>query len=435
MWCYSITHLKIELNISFCSRRSVSPCDAPSVIIEGRGSAAAEVRAVAQIVPRRHQGPHRTLQTSQQTNATLESDSTNESETTSEKYLKQIAMTKNTHKDIVVDDIVIEKNPQKSPAITIENAKSTQNLNKSKVSKSPDRPNSEVEIELSLDVKGVVVQFLKSCKGVLPEQEYQSVEKKIQKYLNNIPDVFHKSVRLKNFIEMKWGLLDSDHKNVYIQIRGVLDEMKKYKREGKGDTTSEPSDSNSERKKVKVTTIYQPLRKAPPSIKDKSDTCDSSKNSVKNSDEDDIEIITESKPNNSSAVIEDSYIGDTSTKLIENLNSLKTTLKSNTEFSSESTHQEEILSVNVAEASKSRKVIERDAATIIGKPIAGSFVAGGSAVTTTSEGKEKAVSKRHIRKLEKALAQCQNQISKLEETEIDFNQEEDDESVYVLEAR
>ena len=294
---------------------------------------------------------------------------------------------------------------------------SGKNVNKSKASTRPDRPKSQVEIEMAVDVKGVVVQFLKSCKGVLPQQEYQSVEKKIQKYLNNIPEVLHKSVRLKNFIEMKWGLLDSDHKNVYIQIRGVLDEMKKYKREGKSDTTSEPSDSNSERKKVKLTTIYQPLRKEPPSIKDKSDIRDSSRNSVKHSDEDDIEIITESKPNKSSEVSNDSYIGETSTNFTKN--SLKTTLKPSTEFSSVSTHQKEILSVNVFEASTGRNVIERD--TINDNPVAGGrFVESANAGTATSEGKEKPASKRHIRKLEKALAQCQNQIRKLEETEIDF---------------
>ena len=404
------------------------------MIIEGLKSAAPEVRAVAQILPRRHQGPPRTLQTSQQTKAILESDSTNGGESTSEKYLKQIAMTVNTDKDIIIDDITIEKYHRKSSAEKIEKANSTKNVNKSKASKSPDRPKSQVEIEMALDVKGVVVQFLKSCKGVLPQQEYQSVEKKIQKYLNNIPEVLHKSVRLKNFIEMKWGLLDSDHKNVYIQIRGVLDEMKKYKREGKSDTTSEPSDSNSERKKVKLTTIYQPLRKEPPSIKDKSDIRDSSRNSVKHSDEDDIEIITESKPNKSSEVLNDSYIGETSTNFTKNSNSLKTTLKPSTEFSSVSTHQKEILSVNVFEASTGRNVIERD--TINDNPVAGGrFVESANAGTATSEGKEKPASKRHIRKLEKALAQCQNKIRKLEETEIDFNQEEDDESGYVLEAR
>ena len=77
------------------------------MIIEGLKSAAPEVRAVAQILPRRHQCPPRTLQTSQQTKAILESDSTNGSESTSEKYLKQIAMTVNTDKDIIIDDITI----------------------------------------------------------------------------------------------------------------------------------------------------------------------------------------------------------------------------------------------------------------------------------------------------------------------------------------
>ena len=49
---------------------------------------------------------------------------------------------------------------------------------------------------------------------------------------------------MKLFVETKWALLDSDKDNVYVYVKEVLDELKKYKKGGASEA-SEMSDIQS----------------------------------------------------------------------------------------------------------------------------------------------------------------------------------------------
>ena len=212
--------------------------------------------------------------------------------------------------------------------------------------------------ESNVDVSCAIEQFLKSCKELLPSPEFQSVEKKIRKYLSQISPQYLKSRDLSNLIELKWGLLDSEQDNVYIQVRDVLQELKSCRKEGRGGTTSDFSDSNISRKKVERAPS-KPLRKA--------------------------------------------ALGDETTakKAAENVKS------------------------NLAKPSDR---ISEDCA----KEANGGHSVG-EQLTCPGPSEPNAPSRRHIRKLEKALVKCERQIKRLEETEIDF--EEEDDSVYVLQAK
>jgi len=167
----------------------------------------------------------------------------------------------------------------------------------------------EVDVRVHLDM------FLKACGSRLPGQEYLSVRSKLNKYWNQIPAKYAKSNELANFIEMKWALLDSDSKTMYVQIRDVMTRLKEL-REGKhsGTTSSDPNTKQSK------------------------------------------QINKEDEP-----------------------------------------------------------------------------VAGCSGLQSTSTKPKKTTSESHKRKLQKALEQCANEIHKLENAEIDFDDEEN--SVYILEAK
>ena len=411
---------------------------APSVIIEEVVNA----RQPGTQNPARNTG--RRIQTTLlQNNGSTSNNTHNES--TSEKYIKQINEAKSTKQmEETSSDIIIEttRNIPTNKRNDIKVVKEVQN--KSDGDKIPTEAvsmvkevaaSSESDNEFELDIKCALTQFLKTCKNVLPKTEYQAVEKKLNKYLNHIPEVLHKSVRLKNYIEMKWGLLDSDHKNVYIQIRDVLDEMKKYKRDGKSGTASELSDSNTTRKKVKVTTIYQPLRKATPMIQDRIDKQDDTKDV---DDDDGIEIVTESIAGKSSS--SHVNIDGSSTIDKQNDNIVQTSVAEKIGTNDDSTRADLSPVITLSNSPDltlspiSSETLAKASKHVEPEPLAGSSKEVSSpGVEAPAVDSRKTASKRHIRKLEKALFQCEKQIRKLEDTEVDFDK--DDESVYILEAK
>lgn len=339
-------------------------------------------------------------------------------ESTSERYLKHLEVGKDKDGAGMISEVVVEtleqteklnpprlsveEVPEKSETIPSSSVHPPEpscskepNSSRPGSSKQPSPVHSDSSDEeregntsdmVCLDVTGAVEMFLKTCSGVLPKDEFLSVERKLHKYLNQISKQFLTSIRLKNYIEMKWGLLDSDHKNVYIQIKDVLDEIKTYRRDGRSGTTSDLSDSNTTKKKVAVTTLYHPLRKVPDEIKDIEDV------EEKELDDEDIISILELRPSKSSVP---NPPGSSKPKPSQSFNP------------------------NLIERAKS--------------PIAAGTSAGPPVTENPPGGKKKVVSKKHKRKLEKALLQCEKQIRKLEETEVDFDQ--DDNSVYILEAK
>ena len=306
-------------------------------------------------------------------------------ESTSEKYLKQFQNGLDSHNQ-EKDDSPSTNKPSCSRSSVEELTPDTIRVTteKSKSSKPPSNANSDnegsndVKNSACLDVKTSVELFLKTCKTVLPSSEFVSVEKKMMKYLNCISPYFLKSVRLKNFIEMRWGLLDSDHKNVYVQIRDVLEELKTYRQEGRSGTTSDLSDSNISKKKVSVTTIHKPLRKCPPERVVEGEHAEIER---------DILSVLNLAPTGSGSTSVQGTIASSSSSQIFNQNLTNPS--------------------PTPSLSKTVPVQSKDAV--------------------------KTPSKRHIRKLEKALSQCEREIRKLEDSEVNF--EDDDESVYILEAK
>ena len=303
-------------------------------------------------------------------------------ESTSEKYLKQFQNGLDSHNQEKYDSLStnklscsrlsIEEITPNTFRVTAEKSKSSK---PSSNCNSDNEESNDVKNSASLDVKTSVELFLKTCESVLPSSEFVSVEKKMMKYLNYISPYFLKSVRLKNFIEMKWGLLDSDHKNVYVQIRDVLEELKTYRQEGRSGTTSDLSDSNISKKKVSVTTIHKPLRKCPPERVAEDDFAETERD------------ILNLAPTGS---------GSTSVQ-----------------GTSASSSSSQIFNQNLSNPS--------------------SNPGGSKTVPVPSKDADKTPSKRHIRKLEKALSQCEREIRKLEDSEVNF--EDDDESVYILGAK
>jgi len=304
--------------------------------------------------------------------------------TTSEKIVESMKMNDKSIKS-PTDSVVTEKPGVIPKSINIEHEQS-------RLSTSSSQSNKLVN---GLDVQGSVDLFLKACENVLPADEYGSVEKKMKKYLNQMSQQFMKSVRLKNYIEMKWGLLDSDHDNVYIQIREVLDEMKKYRQEGRSGTTSDLSDTNLSKKKSS-STAFQPLRKVVldelvdtplcPQIPKVSDLANSS------------------------------HQTNSSTHQIN----VKTQTRSGFDCNLDTDIGSDIGSISHAQPSS------------LHQPTASSSSSNQHTSPSISD-KDKRVKKKHKKKLERALALCEKKIRQLEETEVDFD--DDNDSVYILEAK
>jgi len=302
--------------------------------------------------------------------------------TTSEKIVESMKMNDKSIKS-PTDSVVTEKSGVIPKSTNIEHEQS-------QVSTSLSQSN---ELVNGLDVQGSVDLFLKTCENVLPADEYRSVEKKMKKYLNQMSKQFMKSVRLKNYIEMKWGLLDSDHDNVYIQIREVLDEMKKYRQEGRSGTTSDLSDTNLSKKKASSTT-FQPLRKVV--LDEVADT-----------------LLCPQIPKVSD-LANSSHQTNASTHQIN----VKTQTRNGFDSNLDTDIGSDIGSIPNAQPSSSHQ------------PTASS---SNQHTSPSISDKDKRVKKKHKKKLERALALCEKKIRQLEETEVDFD--DDNDSVYILEAK
>jgi len=127
--------------------------------------------------------------------------------------------------------------------------------------RSNSRPLSQVKVKDGVDA------FLRSCQRILPSSEFPPVFKKVSKYMSNLSPLYLNSSSLKNYLDLKWALLDTDQKNVFIHVKDVLDELKKYKSDvmdgnGKSGNLSEVSDvHNSPKKKISCTTLSTKVKK------------------------------------------------------------------------------------------------------------------------------------------------------------------------------
>ena len=92
--------------------------------------------------------------------------------------------------------------------------------------------------------------FINSCRRILKSNDFEAVSKKIRKNLAKLDPAFHYNIRLKNFLDSKWSLIDADQSNIFVHVKDVIEELKRYKGNtfsttSSGDNTSDPSESET----------------------------------------------------------------------------------------------------------------------------------------------------------------------------------------------
>jgi len=238
-------------------------------------------------------------------------------------------------------------------------------------------------------VKDAVQAVIRACEAILPAAELKNVDKKLSKYVNSMAPQFLNSARLIAYIDKRWALLDAKQKNVYILIRDILDEMRKFRGEGRGGTTSELSDAGHG--------LHQQL----------------------------------------------SHTGMPLHGVGKQLEQLTNIEKSTDQPPAEGVKKRAVLLTVARPDAGKTPAGGGEAASVLRSGVvpedtSGVTLAAAAAADVQSEvasggGKERTVSHQHIRKLEKALALCGKKNKDLEATEVDFNNEEDD--TYILEAK
>lgn len=238
--------------------------------------------------------------------------------------------------------------------------------------------------------------FINSCRRILKSNDFEAVSKKIRKNLAKLDPAFHYNIRLKNFLDSKWSLIDADQSNIFVHVKDVIEELKRYKGNtfsttSSGDNTSDPSESetfkirnpDALKKRAALTT----LSSKPPNK--------SKWNSLGSEGEDKHEL------NNPEGEFPGKNERDE--KLFISLSLEK---KSSYNISKPPTQDK----TNIKVSNKS--------------------------ISSTDDkflGTSKTVSDKHILKLEKALKACANEIKKCEEAEIDWDN--DDNSNFIMADR
>lgn len=121
------------------------------------------------------------------------------------------------------------------------------------------------------NVKDAVAAVVGACETFLPADEFRQVKRKLVKYVNSLAPQFLCSPGVKAYIETRWAQLEAGRNNIYILIRDILDELKKYRSaEVVSGTTSELSDTGYQlpqhqaavpsKKWAVLTTIGKPVR-------------------------------------------------------------------------------------------------------------------------------------------------------------------------------
>ena len=264
----------------------------------------------------------------------------------------------------------------------------------SRSSSSSPEPEPEPVKPVSVHICGEA--FINSCRRILNSNDFEAVSKKIRKNLAKLDPAFHHNIRLKNFLDSKWSLLDADQSNIFVHVKDVIEELKRYKGNtfsttSSGGNTSDPSESetfkirnpDSLKKRASLTTLSsKPLNK-------------SKWNSLGSEGEDKHEL------NNPEGEFPGKNERDE--KLFISLSLEK---KSSYNISKPPTQDKSNIKV-------------------YNKSI--------SSADDKFSGTSKTVSDKHILKLEKALKACAREIEKCEEAEIDWDN--DDNSNFIMADR
>ena len=236
--------------------------------------------------------------------------------------------------------------------------------------------------------------FINSCRRILKPNDFEAASKKIKKNLAKLDSAFHHNISLKNFLDSKWSLLDSDPSNIFVHVKDVIAELKRYKGNifsttSSGGNTSDPSESENVKTSIPCT-----LKKRASLTTLSSKPLNQSKSNSLESEEEDKDEL-----NNREGV----YPGknESDDKLLISLS-----LEKKSSISKPPT-------------------IENSNIQVFNKSLC-------SADEKTT-GSSKTVSEKHILKLEKALKACAKEIEKCEEAEIDWDN--DDDSNFIMADR
>ena len=137
------------------------------------------------------------------------------------------------------------------------------------VEESKPSPESPAPLLERKNVSHCMDSFLGLCRRILPQTEFPSVEKKLMKNLNKLDPKYQCDDSLKNYIEQKWSLVNSEPDSLYVHVKEVLEELKKFRSESSvssGDT-SEMSDQEliktQTKKRIQLTTLSSSVLKEP----------------------------------------------------------------------------------------------------------------------------------------------------------------------------
>ena len=131
-----------------------------------------------------------------------------------------------------------------------------------------DEETKIVESSDSIDVTRCLHSFIETCQKILPQAEFDSVEKKLLKNLNKLDPKYTHDDSLKNFVDLKLSLVNTDQDSVYVHVKEVLEELKKFRSETfSSGETSEFSDQEviktQTKKRISLTTLSSVVTKTP----------------------------------------------------------------------------------------------------------------------------------------------------------------------------
>ena len=117
-----------------------------------------------------------------------------------------------------------------------------QMMNNENSSSSESEEETAAEPVKTVTVQDCVQSILNRCSRILPPDDFTSIQKKMMKHESRVDKIFHTDQALKNFLHLKWSLIDSGSDDVFVHIKDVVDELKRHQRDSSV-STSDVSDS------------------------------------------------------------------------------------------------------------------------------------------------------------------------------------------------
>eukprot|EP00092_Neocalanus_flemingeri_P007387 GFUD01007975.1.p1 GENE.GFUD01007975.1~~GFUD01007975.1.p1 ORF type:complete len:1381 (+),score=430.56 GFUD01007975.1:102-4244(+) len=327
---------------------------------------------------------------------------------------------------------------------------------------------ASAELTKNLSLKEVLQSFLEKCRKSLAAKTFQPYFKQILKYMNNLDPAHLNSLPLKVFVH-EHSQQENESQDIISHIDAVISEIQKYQKSTKRALPSDEGPTQAPpKKKVCLTTISNkvPLKKgSEPVIKVINDLTKSQSREANDSLITDTfsngPIDIEKKSKSDTAVKFDALDKDSKLRsLTAAPEDMDTTSSSGDPDRQEKDKTDSDSAVNPSPAdiflslglrpkncpgeSKSNIVKEKEAKTTIleeeklktaeiEKPSSSKQCFNENLVHEKDKKTKKKVSAQHLDKLEKALKKCAKEIKRLEEAEVDWD--DDGDSNYILCAK